>query len=109
MICLSFPPTDLEFGHSLNDTLMRFFDHCAKFVHGVDNNASAVVEVNKFKQGPEMRRVQENIARRLGVPHSVITYGDTCKKNNSVWHMFSLKQIWFIIYGLELNTENYQT
>lgn len=69
----------MKFDHSVNDTLMRFFDHCAGFVHGVENNASAVAEVNKFKQGPEMRRVQEKIARRLGVPHGVITYGDACK------------------------------
>lgn len=69
----------MKFDHSVNDTLMRFFDHCARFVHGVDNNASAVAEVNKFRQGPEMRRVQEKIAQRLGVPHGVITYGDACK------------------------------
>lgn len=70
----------MEFEHSLNDTLMRFFDHCAKFVHRVDNNASAVVEVDKFKHGPEMRKVQKNIAQRLGVPHHLITYGYTSKR-----------------------------
>lgn len=70
----------MKFDHSVNDTLMRFFDHCGRFVHGVDNNASAVAEVNNFKQGPEMRRVQEKITQRLGVPHGVITYGDGCKK-----------------------------
>lgn len=69
----------MKFDHSVNDTLMRFFDHCARFVRGVDNNASAVAEVNNFKQGPEMRRVQEKVAQRLGVPHGVITYGDACK------------------------------
>ncbi|CAB1445678.1 unnamed protein product [Pleuronectes platessa] len=40
----------------------------------VDNNSSAVAEVNKFKQGPEMRRVQEKIAGRLGVPYSLFTH-----------------------------------
>lgn len=89
MFIVSSHLTDMEFGHSLNDTLMRFFDHCAKFVHGVDNNASAVVEVDEFKQGPEMRRVQENIARRLGVPHSLITYGDTYGGKKSFAHVFS--------------------
>lgn len=69
----------MKFDYSVNDTLMRFFDHCARFVHGVDNNASAAAEVNKFKQGPEMTRVQEKIAQCLGVPHGVITYGDACK------------------------------
>lgn len=70
----------MELEHSINDTLMRFFDHCAKFVHGVDNNVSAVMEVDKFKRGPEMRKVQEKIAHRLGVPQQLITYGCTRKK-----------------------------
>lgn len=66
---------DKEFDHAVNDTLMRFFDQCTRFVQEVDNNPSAVVEVNKFKQGPEMSRVQEKIADRLRVPYSNITQG----------------------------------
>lgn len=54
---------------------MRFFDKCTKFVEEVENNSSALVEVDKFKQGPEMRRVQEKIADRLRVPYSLITDG----------------------------------
>ncbi|XP_076599794.1 multiple inositol polyphosphate phosphatase 1-like [Chaetodon auriga] len=66
--------TDKEFDHVVNDALMRFFDQCTRFVVEVDNNTSAVAEVNKFKQGPEMRRVQEKIADRLRVPYSLITH-----------------------------------
>ncbi|GLD65140.1 multiple inositol polyphosphate phosphatase 1-like protein [Lates japonicus] len=65
---------DQEFDYTVNDALMRFFDKCTRFVQEVDNNPSAVVEVDKFKQGPEMRRVQEKIANRLRVPYSLITY-----------------------------------
>ena len=54
---------------------MRFFDKCTRFVQEVDNNSSAVAEVTKFKQGPEMRRVQEKIADRLSAPYSLITHG----------------------------------
>ncbi|XP_023282350.1 multiple inositol polyphosphate phosphatase 1-like [Seriola lalandi dorsalis] len=68
---------DKEFDHAVNDALMRFFDKCTRFVQEVDNNPSAVVEVDKFKQGPEMRRVQEKIADRLRVPYCLITHDMT--------------------------------
>lgn len=60
----------------MNDALMRFFDLCTRFVEEVDNNPSAVSEVDKFRQGPEMRRVQEKIADRLRVPYNNITDGE---------------------------------
>ncbi|XP_060895880.1 multiple inositol polyphosphate phosphatase 1-like [Labrus mixtus] len=66
--------TDEEFDHEVNDNLMRFFDQCTRFVEDVDKNPSAVAEVDKFKQGPEMRRVQEKIADRLRIAYSLITY-----------------------------------
>ncbi|XP_041644900.1 multiple inositol polyphosphate phosphatase 1-like [Cheilinus undulatus] len=65
---------DKEFEHSVDDSLMRFFDFCPRFVEEVDKNLSAVAEVERFKQGPEMRRVQEKIADRLGVSYSLITH-----------------------------------
>uniref|UniRef100_A0A668T589 Multiple inositol polyphosphate phosphatase 1 n=1 Tax=Oreochromis aureus TaxID=47969 RepID=A0A668T589_OREAU len=52
---------DVEFDHAVNDALMRFFDKCTRFVE-------------KFKQGPEMRRVQQKIADILNVPYSSISY-----------------------------------
>uniref|UniRef100_M4AEV6 Multiple inositol-polyphosphate phosphatase 1a n=1 Tax=Xiphophorus maculatus TaxID=8083 RepID=M4AEV6_XIPMA len=66
--------TDVEFGHEVNDALMRFFDHCTRFVQEVDQNSSAVIEVDKFKQGLEMMRVQKKIAEHLGISSSLITY-----------------------------------
>ncbi|XP_015242381.1 PREDICTED: multiple inositol polyphosphate phosphatase 1-like [Cyprinodon variegatus] len=65
---------DVEFGHEVNDTLMRFFNHCTRYVQEVDQNQSAVTEVQKFKQGLEMMRVQEKIAQHLGVSSSLLTY-----------------------------------
>ncbi|MED6269242.1 hypothetical protein CHARACLAT_031162 [Characodon lateralis] len=66
---------DMEFEHAVNDALMRFFDQCTKFVNEVDNNPSALTELDKFTQGPEMKRVQEKIADRLEVPYDLITDG----------------------------------
>lgn len=70
----------MEFDHAVNDALMRFFDQCTRFVQEVDNNPSALSEMDKFKQGPEMRRVQEKIADRLGVPYNNITDGQWWRK-----------------------------
>ncbi|XP_070696762.1 multiple inositol polyphosphate phosphatase 1-like [Pempheris klunzingeri] len=66
--------TDQEFDHAVNDTLMRFFDQCTRFVQEVDNNRSALSELDNFRQGPEMRRVQQKIADRLRVPYNTITH-----------------------------------
>lgn len=66
---------DVEFDHAENDALMRFFDRCTRFVQEVENNPSAMTELDKFQQGPEMNRVQQKIADRLGVPYAVITDG----------------------------------
>lgn len=54
---------------------MRFFDQCTRFVDQVEDNPQALSEMEMFKQGPEMRRVQEKVADRLRVPYNSITYG----------------------------------
>lgn len=51
-----------------NDSLMRFFDHCAKFVAQVEKNDTAMCQVNAFKQGPEMKKVLEKVASALCLP-----------------------------------------
>ncbi|XP_027132153.1 multiple inositol polyphosphate phosphatase 1 [Larimichthys crocea] len=123
--------TDQEFDHTVNDALMRFFDKCTKFVEEVDNNSSALVEVDKFKQGPEMRRVQEKIADRLGVPYSLIThvmteaafylcaYEFAIKAVNSPWcqlfdeddakvmeYASDLREFWKRGYGHDINSKS---
>ncbi|KAI3363274.1 hypothetical protein L3Q82_011902 [Scortum barcoo] len=123
--------TDKEFDHAANDALMRFFDKCTRFVLEVDNNPSAVVEVEKFQQGPEMRRVQEKIADRLRVPYSNITYVMTeaafylcayefaIKAVNSPWcqlfdeedakvveYASDLREFWKRGYGHDINSRS---
>ncbi|XP_074531291.1 multiple inositol polyphosphate phosphatase 1-like [Halichoeres trimaculatus] len=123
--------TDQEFDHAVNDALMRFFDLCTRFVEEVDKNASAVEEVEKFKQGPEMRRVQQKIADRLGVPYSLIThdlaeaafylcaYEFAIKELNSPWcqlfdeddakvmeYASDLREFWKRGYGHDINSKS---
>ncbi|XP_036978962.1 multiple inositol polyphosphate phosphatase 1-like [Acanthopagrus latus] len=123
--------TDKEFDHTVNDALMRFFDQCTRFVEEVDNNPSAVTEVDKFRQGPEMRRVQEKIADRLRVPYDNITddmveaafylcaYEFAIKTVNSPWcrlldevdaqvmeYANDLKKFWKTGYGYDINSKS---
>lgn len=122
---------DMEFGHTVNDALMRFFDKCTKFINEVDNNPSAMKELDKFTQGPEMRRVQEKIADRLEVPYDHIThdmveaalylcaYEFAIKTVNSPWcrlfdevdaqvmeYAMDLKQYWKRAYGHDINSKS---
>ncbi|KAG7271109.1 hypothetical protein CRUP_005662 [Coryphaenoides rupestris] len=62
-----------EVAHQVNDSLMRFFDSCPRFVEEVSNNPAALVELDRFNAGPEMQRVKEKVADRLGLPYNLIT------------------------------------
>ncbi|XP_061601975.1 multiple inositol polyphosphate phosphatase 1-like [Cololabis saira] len=122
---------DMEFEHAVNDALMRFFDQCTKFVEEVDKNPSAMTELDKFKQGAEMTRVQQKIADRLGVAYSLIThdmaeaafyfcaYEFAIKTKNSPWcrlfdeldaqvmeYALDLKQFWKRGYGHDINSKS---
>ncbi|XP_034040385.1 multiple inositol polyphosphate phosphatase 1-like [Thalassophryne amazonica] len=122
---------DQGFEHVVNDALMRFFDRCTKFVKDVEDNPSAMAELDKFKMGPEMRRVQEKIADRLRVPYSLITddmaeaafylcaYEFAIKTINSPWcrlfdevdgqvmeYAGDLKQFWKRAYGYNINSKS---
>ncbi|XP_028280089.1 multiple inositol polyphosphate phosphatase 1a [Parambassis ranga] len=123
--------TDVEFEHAVNDALMRFFDQCTRFVQEVDNNPSAMTELDKFKKGPEMMRVQQKIADRLGVLYSHITddmaeaafylcaYEFAIKTVKSPWcqlfdevdaqvmeYANDLKQFWKRAYGYDINRKS---
>ncbi|XP_042358113.1 multiple inositol polyphosphate phosphatase 1-like [Plectropomus leopardus] len=123
--------TDQEFNHAENDALMRFFDKCTRFVQEVDNNPEALSEVDRFSQGPELRRVREKIADRLRVPYNDITsdmaeaafylcaYEFAIKTVNSPWcrlfdemdaqvmeYANDLKQFWKRAYGYDINSKS---
>ena len=64
---------------AVNDSLMRFFDHCAKFVALVEENDAAMCQVDAFKEGPEMRKVLEKVASALCLPVEELNAGnDAC-------------------------------
>lgn len=71
---------EFAFGLTVNDTLMRFYTQCARLVHGVDKSASALIEIDRFNQGSDLKRIQEKIANKLRVPHSLISYGSYLTK-----------------------------
>ncbi|XP_031612896.2 multiple inositol polyphosphate phosphatase 1-like [Oreochromis aureus] len=122
---------DMEFDHTVNDALMRFFDKCTRFLEEVDNNPSAVTEVEKFKEGPEVRRVQQKVADILNVPYSSISYDMAeaafylcayefaIKTVNSPWcrlfdevdaqvveYANDLKHFWKRSYGYDINSKS---
>lgn len=122
---------DIEIDHSVNDALMRFFDQCKKFLTEVSDNPTALSELDKFNLGPEMMRVQEKIADRLGVPYHDITdesaeaafylcaYEFAIKTVNSPWcqlfdevdaqimeYANDLKQYWKRAYGYDINSKS---
>ncbi|XP_054838562.1 multiple inositol polyphosphate phosphatase 1 isoform X2 [Eublepharis macularius] len=113
----------------INDTLMRFFDLCEKFVRDVDNNDEAMHEVDAFKVGPEMKKVVERIANNLCLPVDQLNADlvqvafFTCsfelaiKNISSPWcsifseedalvleYLNDLKQYWKRAYGYEINS-----
>ena len=73
---MNYSPKTEEVEHKVNDTLMRFFDECPRFVKEVDKNPDSMAERDKFEVGPEMQRVGEKMADRLGLPYNLINQGD---------------------------------
>ncbi|XP_018544332.1 multiple inositol polyphosphate phosphatase 1 [Lates calcarifer] len=65
--------SEVEYGHEVDDELMRFFERCRGYVEGVEKNRTALQEVEKFKHGEEMEGVRRRTAERLGLPHHRLT------------------------------------
>ncbi|OCT69844.1 multiple inositol polyphosphate phosphatase 1 [Xenopus laevis] len=116
----------------INDTLMRFFDHCPKFLVEVEDNDTALHEVDKFKQSPEMKKVIQKISTLLDVPEQELSADliqmafficsfELAIKNivNSPWcslfdeedarvleYLNDLKQYWKRGYGYDINSRS---
>ncbi|NXN31942.1 MINP1 phosphatase, partial [Nycticryphes semicollaris] len=115
----------------VNDSLMRFFDHCAKFVALVEENDVAMCQVDAFKEGPEMRRVLEKVANALCLPVEELnadlvqvafltcSYELAIKNVTSPWcslfseedakvleYLNDLKQYWKRGYGYDINSRS---
>ncbi|XP_076856349.1 multiple inositol polyphosphate phosphatase 1b [Brachyhypopomus gauderio] len=121
----------LNFTHYVNDSLMRFFDQCRKFVEDVENSKTALKEVEIFKTSVEMDGVRRKMASRLQIPHTLITpdlveaafflcaYELAIKSENSPWcslldeedaevveYKSDLKQYWKRAYGYDINRKS---
>uniref|UniRef100_A0A8C5TWF6 Multiple inositol polyphosphate phosphatase 1 n=1 Tax=Malurus cyaneus samueli TaxID=2593467 RepID=A0A8C5TWF6_9PASS len=115
----------------VNDSLMRFFDHCAKFVALVEENDAAMCQVNAFKEGPEMKKVLEKVASALCMPVEELnadlvqvafltcSYELAIKNVTSPWcslfseedakvleYLNDLKQYWKRGYGYDINSRS---
>ncbi|NXE14339.1 MINP1 phosphatase, partial [Lophotis ruficrista] len=115
----------------VNDSLMRFFDHCAKFVALVEENDAAMCQVDAFKEGPEMREVLEKVASALCLPVEELnadlvqvafltcSYELAIKNVTSPWcslfseedakvleYLNDLKQYWKRGYGYDINSRS---
>ncbi|NXE42816.1 MINP1 phosphatase, partial [Ptilorrhoa leucosticta] len=109
----------------VNDSLMRFFDHCAKFVALVEENDAAMCQVNAFKEGPEMKKVLEKVASALCLPVEELNAGKefllqlAIKNVTSPWcslfseedakvleYLNDLKQYWKRGYGYDINSRS---
>ncbi|KAF5904251.1 multiple inositol polyphosphate phosphatase 1-like, partial [Clarias magur] len=121
----------IDVPHTIDDKLMRFFDQCRRFVETVENNKDALMEMERFKNGPEMKRVQEKLADRLQLPYSNVTtdsvetvfylcaYEFTIQGVNSPWcrlldgtdgqvleYLGDLKQFWKRGFGHDINSKS---
>ncbi|XP_036428920.1 multiple inositol polyphosphate phosphatase 1b [Colossoma macropomum] len=119
------------FKHYVNDSLMRFFDQCQRYVEDVENNKTALKEVEVFKSSEEMEEVRRRMASRLQIPLSQITsdlveaafflcsYEFAIKSENSPWcnlldevdaevleYKNDLKQYWKRGYGHDINRKS---
>lgn len=66
----------MDYKHYVDDTLMRFFDHCERFVESVENNKTALKEVQRFKSSTEMDVLRRKLSNRLEIPYNQITPGN---------------------------------
>ncbi|XP_062988999.1 multiple inositol polyphosphate phosphatase 1 [Elgaria multicarinata webbii] len=115
----------------INDRLMRFFDHCEKFVKDVEDNNTAMHELDAFKEGLEMKKVVEKIANTLCLPVNDLnadlvqvafftcSFGLAIKNINTPWcslfnkedakvleYLNDLKQYWKRSYGYDINSRS---
>ncbi|XP_052425995.1 multiple inositol polyphosphate phosphatase 1b [Carassius gibelio] len=122
---------DMDYKHYVDDSLMRFFDHCERFVESVEKNKTALKEVERFKSSAEMDAVRRKISSRLQIPYSQFTpdmaeaafflcsYEFAIKSENSPWcdlldesdaqvleYKNDLKQYWKRGYGHDINRKS---
>ncbi|MGH0139373.1 UNVERIFIED_CONTAM: hypothetical protein FKN15_031230 [Acipenser sinensis] len=122
---------DMHCQLEINDELMRFFDKCKRFVVDVEQNKTALQQVDLFKTKPEMQGVLDKVASLLDMAASDITadlveaafymcsYELSIRNLSSPWcqlfdqedakvleYANDLKQYWKRGYGHEINSKS---
>ena len=74
----------VDYDEEGNDILLKFYESCTNFITSVDENDTAVIEVTKFGEGPELTAVYDAVAAKLAVTGSTepwtMTKGVCCSK-----------------------------
>ncbi|VDP81886.1 unnamed protein product [Echinostoma caproni] len=115
-----------------SDKLLRFFDYCKRYVKEIESNKSSVFEYKRFRDGPEVQRVANDVMSRHLLSTTEFSSDDVheiysiCSfqvaaetsplKQRSPWcdflrpselpvyeYMADLKHYWLKSYGYELN------
>ncbi|KAL7990437.1 hypothetical protein Chor_013867 [Crotalus horridus] len=86
----------------INDKLMRFFDHCEKFVRDVEDNDTALYEVDAFKESPEMMKIVNKTTHTLCLPVEDLN-ADLLQV---LEYLNDLKQYWKRAYGYNINSQS---
>lgn len=58
---------DLSEDLKLDNSLLRFFDTCQRYVKTVESNKSAAADFHTFRHGPEMQAAADRVSKRLGL------------------------------------------
>ncbi|XP_064640655.1 multiple inositol polyphosphate phosphatase 1-like [Lineus longissimus] len=56
-----------DFQLNIDNLKTRFYKYCEKYKVSVDDNDTAMIEAERFMEGPEMEMVVTNVKRRLGI------------------------------------------
>jgi len=58
-----------------NQTLIRFYDSCDKYIKSVEDNDTALLEYDMFKEGPEIAAILKNVSNRVSSGKFNLTIG----------------------------------
>lgn len=58
-----------------NDTLVKFYKKCKRYIKEVVDNPTAHMQYEMYKNGPRIQKIGDKMASKLGIDRSLITSG----------------------------------
>lgn len=122
-------PVDIESADVHNDTILRFFDVCPKYLNTVSKNKTSLFEHHDFKHTQHMTEVVEHVRQQFGnnpaimakhvigmfiactFEYAVFNRDDTwcsvfrVEDMNAMEYYYDLKHFWKRGWGYEINTK----